>query len=271
MKTRVFLLNDFTPGSLIVFLEEKRILSKDNADKLLKDLLAISTKEDVVKPGEGYWVDHWTYNIDLFENYLSCHPEELKNLLFDRRDFTFYDTYMRVNPRSEKYIYADGKIRQFNSVVEDEQKKHVIEERTSEPYKVRMNYGEGRPYRTSLLVKLICVIANKMASLDPFGIGIEMEAGKPGWCDSLNNLPGIFGSSLCETFELKRLILFIKSSVSQLHIKNSYKIPLPYELANFLIDLHKLVDENLSSKSKKKNFYYWDTSCTIKERYRKKV
>ena len=24
--------------------------------------------------GEGYWVDHWTYNLDLIESYLSIFP-----------------------------------------------------------------------------------------------------------------------------------------------------------------------------------------------------
>ncbi|MEA3305344.1 MAG: hypothetical protein U9R52_00860 [Candidatus Omnitrophota bacterium] len=286
-KTRTFLINaftpldsipldnkhltGFTPGSLIIFLEERHILSKDNADKFLKDVLEVGVKKDVILPGEGYWVDHWTYNIDLFENYLSCYPEELKKLFLDRKDFTFYDTYMRVNPRSEKYVYVNGKIRQFGSVTEDEQKKRVIEKRTGGCRKARMDYGRGRPYKTSLLVKLACVIANKMASLDPFGMGIEMEAGKPGWCDSLNSLPGIFGSSLCETFELKRLILFIKSFLPRLRLDSSYKILLPSELADFLSGLHKLTVQNLSSKSKKKDFRYWDASCEIKEYYREKV
>jgi len=37
-------------------------------------------------------------------------------------------------------------------------------------------------------------------------MGIEMEAGKPGWYDALNGLPGLFGSSVGETAELIRLI-----------------------------------------------------------------
>jgi len=43
-------------------------------------------------------------------------------------------------------------------------------------------------------------LANKAASLDPSGIGIEMEANKPNWYDSLNGLPGLLGSSISETF-----------------------------------------------------------------------
>ena len=32
-------------------------------------------------------------------------------------------------------------------------------------------------------------------TLDPMGLGIEMEAGKPGWNDAMNRLPGVLGSS----------------------------------------------------------------------------
>lgn len=270
-KVKAFLGGDFTPGAFASFLEKERILSKEKRDKLLRGILAISKKEDVIRPGEGYWIDHWTYNIDLFENYLALFPENLKNLLIDKKEFSFYDTYLWVNPRSEKYIYIKGKVRQFGSIVEDEDKKRMIDERPVEPYKVRTNFGRGRIYKTNLLVKLICVVANKMASLDPFGIGIEMEAGKPGWCDSLHGLPAIFGSSVCEIFELKRLMLFIKSSLSQLRVSDDYKIALPVELADFLIDLGKLVNRNLLSKSVRKDFIYWDFSSERKEHYRKEV
>jgi hypothetical protein len=91
-----------------------------------------------------------------------------------------------------------------------------------------------------------------------------MEAGKPGWCDSLNNLPGIFGSSVAETFELKRLALFLKSSLGRSGISADFKIAFPYELADLLIELDKLL-------AKTGNFDYWEASSAAKERYRKKV
>jgi hypothetical protein len=267
---QAFLKKEFAPGEFIFFLEKETKLSRTKRDSLLRETLAISEKKDVIKPGEGYWIDHWTYNMDLLENYFSCYPEKLRELLLGKKDFTFYDTYLRVNPRSEKYVYLDGKIRQYGSVVENGEKKRIIE-KSKEPHKLRTNLGKGRIYKTNLLTKLICVIANKMASLDPFGIGIEMEAGKPGWCDGLNGLPGIFGSSTCEVFELKRLIFFIIHSFCRLNLNSDYRILLPAELADFLINLEKLVSKNLSSKSKKRDFIYWDFSSSSKESYRKKV
>ena len=59
------------------------------------------------------------------------------------------------------------------------------------------------------------LLANKLASLDPSGCGIELEANKPNWFDALNGLPALFGSSSCETFEVKRLILILKEALQQ--------------------------------------------------------
>jgi len=271
-KVREFLLKGFTPGSLMFLLEKEGILPKEKRNRLLAELLPISAKEDVISPGEGYWVDHWTYNIDLFENYLACYPDGLRGLLLGKKDLTFYDTYLRVVPRDKKYVYVDdGKVRQYGAVVEDEAKKRSIESRAKEQHKVRTAYGKGKVYKTDLLVKLICVITNKMASLDPFGIGIEMEAGKPGWCDGLNGLPGIFGSSLCEVFEIKRLIVFVRSSLEKLKVKKDHKVEMPAELAGFLRDLKGYAEKNLSSVSKGSDFLYWEFSQKRKEKYRKEV
>ena len=33
----------------------------------------------------------------------------------------------------------------------------------------------------------------KFSTLDPFGMGVEMEGGKPGWNDAMNGLPGTTG------------------------------------------------------------------------------
>ncbi|MBL7070901.1 MAG: hypothetical protein ISS26_01860 [Candidatus Omnitrophica bacterium] len=270
-KVKGLLLTSFTPGSLMFLLEKEGILPKNKRDGLLARVLTLSVKEEVISPGEGYWVDHWTYNIDLLENYLACYPDKLRALLLGRRDFTFYDTYLRVMPRDEKYVYINGKVRQSGAVIEDEAKKNIIEARDREKYKVRTDFGKGKVYKTDLLTKLICIIANKMASLDPFGVGIEMEAGKPGWCDGLNGLPGILGSSLCEVFEIKRMILFVRSSMEKLKVNKTHKLSLPYELYGFLTDLEKSVNKNLTAGSKRGDFLYWEYSQTRKEKYRKEV
>ena len=69
---------------------------------------------------------------------------------------------------------------------------------------VRTAQGQGEIYRTTLACKMLSLIVNKLASLDPEGVGVEMEADKPNWYDALNGLPGILGSSISETLEIKR-------------------------------------------------------------------
>ena len=53
--------------------------------------------------GEGYWTDHWFYNLDLIENYLAIFPDRADELFFDRQ-VTFFDSPMIVQPRSRKYV-----------------------------------------------------------------------------------------------------------------------------------------------------------------------
>jgi hypothetical protein len=52
-------------------------------------------------------------------------------------------------------------------------------------------------------------------------MGIQMEAGKPGWYDALNGLPGMFGSSMPETFELLRLVGFLMDVLDEAPLKHS--------------------------------------------------
>jgi hypothetical protein len=158
-----------------------------------------------------------------------------------------------------------GHPRQLGSVALHEEKQELIQERAVEPHKVRTDYGKGEIYRTNLLEKFICLILNKMASLDPSGVGIEMEANKPGWYDALNGLPALFGSSASETMELKRLLLFIKKSLEKLDLGENFSIELAQEIADFYAGINGLLG------SDKDSFGYWNESCNLKEEYRKQT
>jgi len=173
-----------------------------------------------------------------------------------------------VKPRNEKYILKDGQPRQLHSLHTDNTKKEMIRRRSENPHAVRINYGKGQVYETVLLNKLLCLLANKLASLDPNGCGIEMEADKPNWFDSLNGLPALFGSSACETFELKRLALLIKDALDKTRIE---KIYVTEEIHEFLVALGVLLEEYLCAGSKEKDYLYWDKSYSLKENYRQKT
>jgi hypothetical protein len=120
-------------------------------------------------------------------------------------------------------------------------------------------------------VKLLSVVANKIATLDPQGIGVMMEADKPGWCDSLNGLPGLFGSSICETIELERLCRFLRKSLDELKLKDDELVLLYEELYEFVSALGKAIEKRLNSKAEGKTLVYWEESNRLKERYREKT
>lgn len=252
-----FLKNPFTPGELIFFIEENKINLKESYDNFLDLLLSSSLKSQEAEHGEGFWTDHWTYNLDLIDSYLGLYPEKSNELFFGSKIFSFYDNAELVRPRSEKYIVYNGKARQLHSLVPDAAKKEMLSKRPENPHLLRTKNGAGEIYYTTLIAKLLCLAANKLASLDPFGVGIEMEANKPNWFDSLNGLPALFGSSTCETFELKRLLATIKQNLGNCRIET---IELAEEIAKFIGELAPLFPEP--------PFIYWDKSNNVKEAYR---
>jgi hypothetical protein len=57
--------------------------------------------------GEGYWCDHWTYILDLIEEYLTVYPDREKELLTEEK-YTYYAPEVRVNPYRERYVEKSG-------------------------------------------------------------------------------------------------------------------------------------------------------------------
>jgi len=263
-QVRAILKQPFAPGPLWGhFLEEKIELSV-SFDVFLKELLPHCIRIEDADHGEGFWSDHWTYNLDLIENYLGLYPENKIKLLIQDNNFTFYQNYAWINPRSIRYVIRNGKPFQTNNIEEDHE---FMENKSFECSFVKINYGKGDIYKTNLISKLICLIINKIATLDPFGVGIEFEGGKPNWYDALNGLPGLFGSSINETLELKRLILYLlPECVATLFSK----VKIPHELGDFLEGMDLLLIQALNDESCSL-FSYWDQSASLKEQYRKSV
>ncbi len=255
-----FLKKGFMPGDLLKLVMPKGLVKGAPKDFLAK-VLSLSQKNQQVDFGEGFWSDHWTYNLDLIESYLGLYPEKLKELLVDNKVFSFYlsDTY--VLPRLKRYVLTPRGVRQYHSLVE-----HDKEVKNKEKgYQLRVKAGTGEAYQTNLLVKIMCLLANKAASLDPSGIGIEMEANKPNWYDALNGLPGLLGSSICETFELKRWALFLKENIIQLKAPDQNKVEVFEELSDFLTGLVHILS------TEKDDLKYWQKSNDLKELYRQSV
>ncbi len=194
-------------------------------------VLGLADKIQDAAHGEGYWVDHWIYNLDLIDSYAAVYPDRMRALLVERRDFSTFDNSHVVQPRDRKYVLRkDGTVRQLHAVAVDAGKAGLIARRTEDPQKMRAGHGLGPIYRTSLLAKVVSLLAVKASLFDPFGIGLEMEAEKPGWCDALNGLPGLFGSSTHEAFALKRWVAFARRAIHE-HLKPGAALALPTEVA----------------------------------------
>lgn len=249
-----FSLDSFTLGELLKFIDAKGIMLTVAHDEFITAVCQYAEQFIETSFHEGYWVDHWTYNLDLIENYLGIYPEEETELLFHKRIFTYHDSAAVVRPRHEKHVLANGSPRQFEAVKHDAEKTALIHSRQDRPHVVRTKKGHGEIYYTSLISKLFCISIIKMATLDPDGMGIEMEADRPGWYDAINGLPGLFGSSMPESFELLRLLRFIKTAISK---QQRIDLPIPIEVADLL--------EVLVGGAN-----YWEVTAT-REQYREQI
>jgi len=251
-----------SPGELLEFLYENDYTPDGSMDAFLGDLLAVCKKVNDTDFAEGYWSDHWTYNLDLLENYLQVYPENLQQILFEHPVFTFHDSAHCVLPRHDKYVIWDGKTMQLDAVHYDEEKAELIASRRQDPHLVRDQYGVGRVVKTTLLIKFLSLITNKIASLDPSGIGVEMETDKPNWYDALNGLPGILGSSLNEAVEIKRHAEFLLQALNLTDLET-------FDLYEELHDLASVIFALLSNGGN--DMAYWDAATSAKERYRERT
>ncbi|MDR0923951.1 MAG: hypothetical protein LBN31_06325 [Hungatella sp.] len=252
---RGFFQKEFSPGSLFACLEQHSISLECRREEFLSAVVEHSSLKFHADFGEGYWTDHWTYHLDLIETYLSVYPEMEKHLLFSDKSYTYYESRAVVKPRHERYVQTERGIRQYHALCED-RKKEVLKDTVS------TDYGKGTVYVTNLMTKLVVLAANKAASLDMSGLGIEMEAGKPGWYDALNGLPGLLGSSMPETFELYRLLKFMESAL----VRYEEGVTVPAELYDFIKGLDKTFAAY--EKKAKSRLWVWNECNGYKERYR---
>ena len=252
-----FIMNNyFTPGEVLDRLKNKNI----DEDKFIEKLLYYSSQHEQAEFGEGYWIDHWTYLMDLVDTYKEIYPDKLKETLFEKFDYKTYDSYAYVKPRKEKYKVYKGKVRQIAAVGESHEKREIIQKRGH-------NYltdKSGKIYKTNMFEKLLILAVNKFATLDPYGMGLEMEANKPGWNDALNGLPALFGSGMSETFELIRLINFLYEELKSF----DGNIQVFEELYEFIEKINLELDRYFKEKDQ---FKYWNNVSNAKEEYRSKV
>ncbi len=255
----------FTPGSVFTALTDAGVVVHDR-EGLLGRLLDGAAVDLEAAFGEGYWCDHWIYNFDHLDSYLAIYPDRLRRLLVEDASYTYHDTDVRVLPRQAKHVLlADGRVAQVDALVHDPAKAARLAARRQDRQLVRSGQGDGPVYRCPLSQKILCLLVNRMASLAPSGIGIEMDGGRPGWNDSINGLPGIFGSSVSEVVHLRRAALFLATSLRTLAAEAPVSVPVPVELAS----LWRAVMAAIAAwRDDADAFAYWDAANTAKEAFR---
>lgn len=254
----------FTPGQITNAIAAHAIAVQGDEEELVEELLTLAEQRQEAGFGEGYWCDHWDYDLDLVENYLLIYPEEKERLLFEDDSYRYYDSAGAVRPRRDTYVLNHGKARQYGAVerCEEKLKRPGFAENGTNWLKDK----DGCEVTTTLFGKMMTLAVNKFALLDSCGLGIEMDGGKPGWNDAMNGLPGLFGSSMAETMELKRLVKFMLTAVKEQQNKEcSRAVELPAELADFMEKLMAALEEGLPS------FAYWDKAASLREEFREKT
>jgi len=255
---RDFLQDPFTPGQLFLFLEENGIKTDCSADEWMS-LVADSCRQELSADfTEGYWVDHWTYVMDLIEAYLCIYPDCERELLFGDAVYRYYHPEMEILPRKERYTGTEQGIRQYHFT----RKKQAGEG----PRQQWVVTADGREYTSCLFAKLFILAADKFSALDMNGMGLEMEAGKPGWYDALNGLPAMFGSSMADTYELKRLLGLLLGWIR----KYEEMIRVPEEACRFIRKLSEIAsgEENETDAA---CLLCWDERNAAKEEYRSRT
>lgn len=234
----------FTPGRLAMSAEDWG-MSHGEIRALAAAAVCASVREPCADFSEGYWCDHWTYNLDLIESFLTVYPDCENSLLFEGEDYRWYAPPVQVLPRKQRYRMTQNGLRQYCFL--------------SEPVETGSRWIQAGALeaRSVLAEKLILLCTIKTASLDPAGMGIEMEGGRPGWYDALNGLPGLLGSSMAESCELARLLAFTRKAL----MRRGGSIKLFEEIVQLVLEVSDALRAN-------KAYVRWDGINNAKERYR---
>jgi hypothetical protein len=249
----------------------------------------------------GFWADHWTYTLDLVDNYLYVFPDKKEFLLYDSDPIPFFMSPAIVNDRKRRYSLCPNPdkpgtqtICAYNSVCNWGSANNCFpKERTSAMQQVFSSAeyivdsagaggvwqqdASGQTVSVSVLAKFLILGSLKFSTLDPLGMGIEYEGGHPGWNDAMNGLPGLVGSGMPETFEMMRVLEFLNTSLATF----GRPARVPTEFGVFLHGMSDLLadffaeypdgDSRASPDTKEAEFDFWNASNTIREDYRLSV
>jgi hypothetical protein len=284
----------FRIGMLFKEMKALKVVSSLTNDEILQKILTSSIQEFAGSYNQnGYWADHWTYTMDLVDNFLAVYPDKEEELLWESEPIPFFFSPALVKPRSERYQvvnitgFNNTVVRVYSAVQQKEdlgyptERKEAMSAIMKAPDFIADASGQGgywqrangttSAFTVTAISKLFILAINKFSSLDQSGMGIEMEGGKPGWNDAMNGLPGIIGSGMPETYEMLRILNFVKAMAT----KHARGITLPIEFASFVTSLVNALEalqaSTTDSTDEASDFAYWDASNNARETYRKAV
>lgn len=238
----------FSPGSLLKRVQEQGLDLKVSYQDFIERVLRDGLPKFQASFGEGFWVDHWTYLLDLVENFLAVFPDKKREVLLER--IYFYKSPAEVRPRHQRYALTKRGLRQYDAI----------------SHKGEAGWASTTADEfcsTTVFGKFLLLAILKFGTRDAAGMGIEMEAGKPGWYDALNGLPGLFGSSMPEVYELLRLIRFLRAFLAESGQRVDFLLPV--EVADLFQQLAEL------TKKEKDAFLWWEGANDLRETYRRGV
>lgn len=259
---------NFKPAEIFKAVEKCGAKLRRNPKELAEELIPLCDEHIEAGALEGYWSDHWDYLMDLIESYASVWPDKMDELM-SSKGYRFYDSDMVVRPRSETYVCDNGKVCQYESMKRTPEK--ASEEGFVPGATNWKRNADGSIVEIGFAEKLFTLVLNKFSTLDSYGMGVEMEGGKPGWNDAMNGLPAMFASSMPETFELRRLAGFLAGNVGDADLE------LPAEIVKYYEDIAELVreyplplpaEEEEDGNEGNADFIYWDRCAAAREEYR---
>lgn len=294
-KMSALLSKPFRVGQLFADMKSQGVtFTIDRADLLSKVISAADQSFAGQYAQNGFWADHWTYTLDLVENYVSVFPDKESSLLWDSDPVPFFMSPSIVKSRTDRYSLVDNPnahgtstIRVYNAVAAigepgfPPERKVAMEAIWGDSSYVADQGGaggswqrdkSGKVFSVSIIAKLLMLGSLKFSTLDPQGMGVEMEGGKPGWNDAMNGLPGLVGSGMPETYEMLRLVKYVRVELQ----RYGRAVSLPTEFVTFLYELSSALDTYNSQTADvtttgPADFEYWDASNNAREKYRAAV
>ena len=224
------------------------------------------------------------------QNYLAVYPDKEEFLLWESEPVPFFMSPAIVKSRADRYSLVPNPskpgfqtIRVYSAVANVGEKgfpaerAKELQEIYADPSFVADPYGAGgvwqrnkdaKTFAVPVITKLSMLGMLKFSTLDPMGMGVEMEGGKPGWNDAMNGLPGLVGSGMPETYEMLLIVRFVKSAISRFNRSVTY----PKEFADFLKATKAALSVyNASTQDKIAEFNFWEASNVAREAYRQAV